>query len=567
MRKLEMSINAGIGDSLIVRTFFDAIKHNYDQIMVSYNQQVLDAFKPGNVSYKNFLNELGQSLFSNPPYVFNTLQYPPLNVYGMVKSLNIVPQKLDLDHVLCQGMPLNIGEYLVISTKIRGIEKHVFNSMSHSLWNALNMLSKTYKIVILGERYVEPNKEYNKMSSQVFSIYDQIVANIPAEQTVDLSVPALGATTPDFGKIKQDCLIMKNAKFVITLGVGGNLWMALSVANVVGFRGDNGAENNYVNDKVSCLTNPKFTTSFISQNWEQFIGRLQNYQQGENRSMRVLNVGGIPLALGEIVNFKHHLDLIKNQYNQIRLGFYTPLFQSGLNTTSPDWPQKKQLWDKYLNDIGALFFSEPPYVLETNPGSFVGDVHGLIAKLNLRPQKPELGHLLCKGNSLNIGEYIVITTKVREMQRYQFDQIATQFWNIINEISKKYKVVILGEKMVEMRKEYMILNPRPFGIYEDIIRNLPPERIVDLSVSALGETVSDLTQIQQDCLTMKEAKFTLSFGCGGNYCLSSAVSDMAIGYRTDNFNFNDAIFNYREYPNAIIAKDPEHFLETLRHYI
>jgi len=283
--------------------------------------------------------------------------------------------------------------------------------------------------------------------------------------------------------------------------------------------------------------------------------------------MNVLDFGGLPTSLGEIINFKHHLDAIKHNYDKIIISFHTELWKTGLHTNASDWHVKKALWDKYIKDIGQLFFSQPPYELRPVSTKFGGDINQFIATMNIRPQKSEVGHLLCKGTPLNIGEYIVITTKTREFHRHQFDHIAPQFWSIIKEISKKYKVVILGEKMVEMRKEYMGLNPRPFGIYNDIVNNLPQECIVDLSVPALGETVSDLSKIQQDCLIMKEAKFTISFGCGGNHCLSAAVSDMAIGYRTDNFSYNDTIFNHREYPNAIITKNPEHFLQTLRHYI
>jgi hypothetical protein len=281
--------------------------------------------------------------------------------------------------------------------------------------------------------------------------------------------------------------------------------------------------------------------------------------------MRDLDIGGIPTSLGEIINFKHHLDIVKPQYDRISLSFHKVLWKDCLHTEAADWKQKEALWDKYLSDIGKLFFSDAPYVLEASSPRFYGSIEQLTARLNIAPQIPRLAYLLAKGQSLNLGsEYIVITTKLREFQRSYFDAIAPQFWNAMRSISKKYKVVILGERKVEMRKEY---NPNYVsGIYDDIIKNLPSDVIVDLTVPALGETVSDLSKIQQDCLIMKEAKFVVNFGVGGNFCLATSTANMAIVYRTDNIQFTDQIFLHKEYPNAIVTKDPNRFLQALKSY-
>ena len=283
--------------------------------------------------------------------------------------------------------------------------------------------------------------------------------------------------------------------------------------------------------------------------------------------MRILNIGGIPTSLGEIINYKYHLDMIKHNYDQILLNFHLPLLEYGLHTDAPDRSQKKKLWEKYLYDIGQLFFSEPPYVLMNGPQVFCGDLIHLIKKIGIAPRKPNLDYLLCKGTSLNLGEeYIVITTKAREVSRNIFFPLSIQLWNILKRLSTKYKIVILGERLVEMRKEYLIYKNEIFGIYEQIIANIPTDRIIDLTVPALGETVAALKDIQQDCLIMKEAKFTLSIGIGGNCCLSCASSNMAIGYRNDNNKLADTIYN-QEYTNAVVTKDWNRFIHTLEKYL
>jgi hypothetical protein len=287
--------------------------------------------------------------------------------------------------------------------------------------------------------------------------------------------------------------------------------------------------------------------------------------------MRVLDFGGIPTSLGEIIHFKFYLDKVKNQYDQIRLGFATGLWDDCLHTNAPDWQHKKILWEKYLSDIGQLFFSEPPYVLEA-PTKWGGSTDVLVRELGINPQKVEMGHLLCKGESLNLGnDYIVITTKIRAVKPDFFYNSSNELWDVLRQISKKYKIVILGERKVEVRKEYETNHaqgwePIPFGIYDDIISNLPGDCLIDRTVPALGETVSDLATIQQDCLIMKEAKFVVTLGIGGNFCLATSVSDMAIGFRGDNNPFADAIFN-REYSNAIISKDWNRFIAAIKVYV
>jgi|ERR1700722_2257140 len=283
--------------------------------------------------------------------------------------------------------------------------------------------------------------------------------------------------------------------------------------------------------------------------------------------MKILDYGGTPTSLGEIINIKYHLDLIKNQYDQIRISAHRQLLESGLYTKKPDWPRRKQLWNKYLDDIGKLFFSEAPYVLEPISTKYGGDCQHLVHRFNLQPQKAEMASFLCKGFSLNLDEeYIVITTKLRQVYQDVFDRHAPEFWSTVRKLSQKYKIVVLGERVVEMRKEYENFRNEIFGIYNQIIANIPPDRLLDLTVPALGETVSDLTQIQQDCLIMHEAKFVITLGVGGNSCMAHSCSRMAVGFRTDNLPFGNIVFG-REYPNLIVTKDWRYFIKVLERYV
>ena len=118
---------------------------------------------------------------------------------------------------------------------------------------------------------MEKSKEYTMGINRdyVFGIYDQLITNIPADRIIDLTVPALGISVPEFSKIKQDCLIMKNAKAVVTLGIGGNLWLSAVSSNLtIGYRDDAG---DHVMDTI---VNSNFPSMFLTKNFPEFIKKL-----------------------------------------------------------------------------------------------------------------------------------------------------------------------------------------------------------------------------------------------------------------------------------------------------
>ena len=99
--------------------------------------------------------------------------------------------------------------------------------------------------------------------------------------------------------------------------------------------------------------------------------------------MNNLNLGGIPLSLGEIINFKYHLDIVKNNYQQITFSFHRPLLKSHLNVNE----QQERSQNKYLDDIGQLFFSEAPYKVVPYSDKFLGDLSWLLRIIKIPAQK------------------------------------------------------------------------------------------------------------------------------------------------------------------------------------
>lgn len=268
----------------------------------------------------------------------------------------------------------------------------------------------------------------------------------------------------------------------------------------------------------------------------------------------------VPIGLGDIIYLKAMLDNVKPRFNQIKIKFHREIIQSYL--FSPDYHD-------FLNEIGTLFFSEPPYVLTSEPDI---PFYGMVSICNdnkICPIKPNLRHLLCKGEPLKIdSEYIVIVTKVRYLSRIKLDTRVSEMWHLIRELSKKYKVVILGERQVQMNPGYMEIGKNDvYSIYDSIIANIPSNRIVDLSVPALGISSPKLSHIQQDCVIMSGAKFVLTLGIGGGFCMATAVGN-TLGYRMDDDPIADVVFgNYHESSNTFICKNWDLFIRQLRRHL
>lgn len=265
----------------------------------------------------------------------------------------------------------------------------------------------------------------------------------------------------------------------------------------------------------------------------------------------------IPIGLGDLIYVKAMFDPIKHEYESININFHRDIV--GMFNKDPSY-------NLFIDEIGALLFGEAPYKITENKHPYYR-LDSIVTSHNIIPHKPEFVNLLCQGTPLDLDEpYLVFNTKVRSLSQSHLKEKIPEFWDLLRELSKKYKIVILGEKVVEMSKEYQIYtSEHVYSLYPNIQDNIPADRLLDLTVPALGITSPNLQHIKQDCLIMNQAKFVINFGIGGGFCLATAVAN-TIGYRCDDDYVADIVFN-RDYPNAIITKDWAKFIQTLGQHL
>ncbi len=277
MNQLSITVPIGLGDLIYLRAMLDEVKHNFSQIKIKFHKEIIKSygFDP---EYSKFLDDIGQLLFSEIPYMITEEEGIPF--YGLVTICNdhhIRAVKPRLANILCKGTPLDINdEYIVMITKVRYLNRNHLDERVRSFWQVMNELSQKYKIVVLGERVVEPMRDYIGHNSNgtevIYSIYNSIIEHIPNDRIIDLTIPALGITSPQLTQIQQDCLIMNKAKLIVTLGVGGGFCMATAVGNVVGYRIDQ--------DPIADIVFPQeYDDARVTKDWGRFISLLQGYLQ------------------------------------------------------------------------------------------------------------------------------------------------------------------------------------------------------------------------------------------------------------------------------------------------
>lgn len=131
--------------------------------------------------------------------------------------------------------PFQNVEYIVVTTKCRGLLHKTFLKIKADFFDAILKLSRRYKIVLMGERTMTINPENKCLArkSKLFVFYEELMTYLNENQIdcIDLTV-ADCQNDPDEHELYKDIAIMKHSVKTICLGYGGNMVIA-SITNKV----------------------------------------------------------------------------------------------------------------------------------------------------------------------------------------------------------------------------------------------------------------------------------------------------------------------------------------------
>lgn len=274
MTKIDLSVGPAVGEIIFIKTLLDQWKGTYDTINISFYRHFVNQFRGTYAEqYWKFINEYGKLFFSEPPYKLTEKQFQMIYAEDLTTKYNLIPKVEDYSHILCHPTYKHgLTDYIVITTKMRLIPRNYYiTQLKDKLFQALKAASQKYKIVIVGERIIEMNSEYQDHGpNMIYTIYDDIIKNIPRERIIDLTVPGLGITVPSIEQIKKDSLIFHDAKFVIVIGFGGHFCIASAVSNVICY----GFSNYPSPISESWFVGKTYPKLFISKDYDAFVSEI-----------------------------------------------------------------------------------------------------------------------------------------------------------------------------------------------------------------------------------------------------------------------------------------------------
>jgi len=261
----------------------------------------------------------------------------------------------------------------------------------------------------------------------------------------------------------------------------------------------------------------------------------------------------IRLGLGDCIYIWGALNGVKNNYKRIYVNADWHILKLYKNNS--------QKYKKFFIKFMELVYSDPCFILNSKtecPG------RNLVNKWfpGIPPAIPRISRLCDNHPKKPNEDYIVITTKVREFNRQWFVELQSELMAEIKRLSEKYKIVVIGEREVEMNAEYKIHGSlKIYSLYNDFNNEF---NFIDLTVPTLcGELPPDIDNIKIDCGLMRDAKAVITIGSGGNLALATATATNLIGIRKDRYRFMDSI--YKNYTNNIkVSDNASQFLERLR---
>jgi hypothetical protein len=260
-KELSIRVATGIGDIILISAALNNIKHKYDKIIMRPSIWETTEYKKYTeeqyLEFRNFVFSLINLLLHDEKFVIiehikSEKQIQQIGFEDLCRTW-LTPYLPRFANELClHDGSLNIdSDYIVVTTKIRELGAN-FHALKKDFFETLNKLSSKYKIVVIGERD-------NTTDTGCINYYKDLIGSVK-NNVIDLTVNTKNIIVPNLLQITKDCSIMNKAKYVITVGCGGNFVLALTVANnLISWKNDRYIS---VNKMIQGFDNFKFCNNY-----------------------------------------------------------------------------------------------------------------------------------------------------------------------------------------------------------------------------------------------------------------------------------------------------------------
>ena len=193
-------LNIGIGDLIYSKSLLLGYP-GMVEIRLAY--EYLNYRGPG---YKSFLDDFSKRLFYEQKFsIVDDANYLPESWWRLYEQ-GLTPSQICLRDAFCYGNTLQ-KPFVCIHVKVRGdfgnsMNRKDFDSYWPRIKDALNDISSSFILVVLGEREIEKNDEYDKHSSDTIFSWYELTSEL--KNTIDMTVN--GLSSPSMDKFRQDCM-------------------------------------------------------------------------------------------------------------------------------------------------------------------------------------------------------------------------------------------------------------------------------------------------------------------------------------------------------------------------
>lgn len=221
--RLEVTINAGIGDIIHSHAMFEACRPRVTEVALAVDHAALRSVR--NDTHSEFATRLSQFVFREPFYTLGpqrTDGMTPQQLAGAGLPIAVPDLRAVLPIQTVEKPPI---PFVVVSTKVRSFRRDRYLAIRKQFLAALAALAERITLVLVGERVLSLTPEYQGHGDGfAYSLYDDL-KTLPC---VDATFPEYGNVPAQWDQFRSDCTTMHHAERVITLGTGGNVSMAMA---------------------------------------------------------------------------------------------------------------------------------------------------------------------------------------------------------------------------------------------------------------------------------------------------------------------------------------------------
>jgi hypothetical protein len=255
---MNFKLTSGIGDAIVCKPFILTLYQN-EKIGIYLDKKQISLFRNDKfysfnesflkfIFYENFFEIHSNEIDLNVQNVFDFRNEPT------IKKFENIDTSTDLKTIN--------DEFIIINTKIRNIEIIYYNEIKNQLIDEIGGLKNRYKIVLMGEKVVEPNRENEVHVGSIFSIYSDLKSLCDYDYTID----GYGVSEPNFNLLKSAINFYDNAKYTLNFGSGGNVWISSLRGNTI----------NYIPDEMFLELANRLKVGTSIKNFQNFVEKIRS---------------------------------------------------------------------------------------------------------------------------------------------------------------------------------------------------------------------------------------------------------------------------------------------------